>query len=121
MQSASHIKKNKITQCYNCHSSTNCYLPPRCAKCPGNHKSSDCTVVRENKIIVDNNGVETLVPVRTAICTNCGGKHPANFSGCENRKKLLDKAEKSRDDAKARREFKTQSYNNKVTSASFAC
>ena len=59
-----------MRQCFNCqsfgHSSNFCGKPPKCAKCDLSHASKDYT-----------NPASTLQK-----CTNCGGDHPANFSGC---------------------------------------
>lgn len=61
-----------IPQCHNCqgffHAQANCNKPPRCVKCAQNHHTRDCTKPRET-------------PPK---CYNCGGEHPANFTGCPN-------------------------------------
>ena len=59
-----------VRQCFNCqsfgHSSNFCGKPSKCVKCDQSHASKDCTK-----------------PASTPPkCTNCGGDHPANFSGC---------------------------------------
>ncbi|GFU91666.1 RNA-directed DNA polymerase from mobile element jockey [Trichonephila clavipes] len=57
-------------QCYRCqefyHHSRLCYTAPKCLKCSGSHLSADCKK-------------STKSPAK---CANCGGPHPANFSGC---------------------------------------
>jgi hypothetical protein len=59
-----------VRQCYNCqafgHSSNFCGKSSRCVKCDQQHATEDCTK-------------PTGSPPK---CTNCGGPHPANFSGC---------------------------------------
>lgn len=63
-------RRRRAAQCYRCqlfnHSSKKCNRTPRCVKCGENHESSKC-----------------LKPKTTpAKCCNCGGPHPANYSGC---------------------------------------
>jgi len=59
-----------VRQCYNCqafgHSSNFCGKPSKCVKCDQQHATKDCTK-------------PTGSPPK---CTNCGGPHPAYFSGC---------------------------------------
>ena len=66
-----------IQQCYRCqkfgHSSRYCGLPARCAKCTKNHNTQECTKQKSD------------APTRV----NCGGPHPANFSGCPEYQKIL--------------------------------
>mgnify|MGYP003536098629 FL=1 len=63
-------KRTNAAQCYRCqqfrHTSSMCFLPPRCLKCAGKHLTPDCTK-------------SDRVPAK---CVNCNGPHPANFSGC---------------------------------------
>ncbi|GFV20640.1 probable RNA-directed DNA polymerase from transposon X-element [Trichonephila clavipes] len=58
-------------QCYRCqlfyHHSRFCNGEPKCLKCSQSHLARDCT----------------KKPDAPAKCANCGGPHPANFSGCE--------------------------------------
>lgn len=64
------FRKSGVPQCFSCqrfgHSSFNCSHPPRCVKCAGEHKASDCPKTREEN----------------PACCNCGGLHTANFRGC---------------------------------------
>lgn len=57
-------------QCHNCqsfgHNQASCRVNPRCHRCAGAHHYTNCTK-------------PTTTP---ALCCNCGGNHPANFSGC---------------------------------------
>ncbi|GFX80744.1 nucleic-acid-binding protein from transposon X-element [Trichonephila clavipes] len=57
-------------QCYRCqefyHHSRLCNRTPKCLKCSGSHLTADCKK-------------STKSPAK---CANCGGTHPANFSGC---------------------------------------
>jgi hypothetical protein len=59
-----------VRPCFNCqslgHSSKFCRQPSKCAKCDQQHASKDCTK-------------PTTSPPK---CVNCGGDHPANFTGC---------------------------------------
>ncbi|GFW84505.1 nucleic-acid-binding protein from transposon X-element [Trichonephila clavipes] len=64
---------NKSTmppQCYRCqeffHHSRFCTRAPKCLKCSGGHLTSECTKSAK----------------APAMCANCSGPHPANFSGC---------------------------------------
>ncbi|GFW83916.1 nucleic-acid-binding protein from transposon X-element [Trichonephila clavipes] len=57
-------------QCYRCqefyHHSRLCNRAPKCLKCSGSHLTADCKKSMKSP----------------AKCANCGGPHPANFSGC---------------------------------------
>jgi PAX-interacting protein 1 len=59
-----------IRQCYNCqsfgHSSKHCGKPAQCVKCSLPHATKECSK-------------PTGSPPK---CSNCGGDHPANFTGC---------------------------------------
>ncbi|GFT94705.1 nucleic-acid-binding protein from transposon X-element [Trichonephila clavipes] len=59
-------------QCYRCqefyHHSRLCNRAPKCLKCSGSHLTADCKKSMKSP----------------AKCANCGGPHPANFSGCPN-------------------------------------
>jgi len=59
-----------VRQCFNCqyfgHSSNFCRRPSKCVKCDQQHASKDCTKPASS-------------PPK---CVNCGGDHPANFTGC---------------------------------------
>lgn len=62
--------RTKFAQCHNCqlfgHSQKFCTAPPRCHRCGKDHHFSQCKK-----------------PVtKEACCCNCGGPHPANYSGC---------------------------------------
>lgn len=70
---APHFKR-EIPQCMNCqrygHTKNFCFHPPRCVKCTGNHRTSDCFhKERSDKV-------------------KCGGNHPANYKGCTLYKQL---------------------------------
>lgn len=64
------FKKSGPSQCHFCqrfgHGSQNCGYPPRCVKCSGAHKNTECSKTREE----------------TPTCANCNGPHTANFRGC---------------------------------------
>ncbi|GFY51710.1 nucleic-acid-binding protein from transposon X-element [Trichonephila inaurata madagascariensis] len=70
-------------QCYRCqefiHHSRLCNRAPKCLKCSGSHLTAECKK-------------STKSPAK---CANCGGPHPANYSGCPsnpvNRKQHKDK------------------------------
>ena len=70
-----YARNPQTTQCFKCqkfdHVSNNCHIDPRCVKCAGPHKTSECQKERS----VD------------ASCANCGGKHTANYRGCPEYKK----------------------------------
>ncbi|GFY62887.1 RNA-directed DNA polymerase from mobile element jockey, partial [Trichonephila inaurata madagascariensis] len=59
-------------QCYRCqeffHHSRLCNRAPKCLKCSGSHLTAECKKSVKSP----------------AKCANCGGPHPANFSGCPN-------------------------------------
>ncbi|GFV59450.1 nucleic-acid-binding protein from transposon X-element [Trichonephila clavipes] len=72
------LDKNTMpAQCYRCqlfyHHSRFCNREPKCLKCSQSHLTRDCT----------------KKPDAPAKCANCGGPHPANFSGCEKNPKKL--------------------------------
>lgn len=58
-------------QCKRCqrigHTHRNCNLAPRCVKCPGKHATTECPLNKWHDF----------------RCCNCGGKHTANYRGCE--------------------------------------
>ncbi|ERL94607.1 hypothetical protein D910_11884 [Dendroctonus ponderosae] len=62
--------KSQLTQCFPCqlygHGQSKCTAAAKCVKCAVAHKSSECPIPRE----------------RAAKRANCGGAHPASFSGC---------------------------------------
>lgn len=68
------------TQCYRCqgfgHASRNCNLPVRCVKCTAAHATKDCPKKDRES---------------AAKCCNCNEDHPANYRGCNERIKYLDK------------------------------
>ncbi|GFV16031.1 nucleic-acid-binding protein from transposon X-element [Trichonephila clavipes] len=72
------LDKNTMpAQCYRCqlfyHHSRFCNREPKCLKCSQSQLTRDCT----------------KTPDAPAKCANCGGPHPANFSGCEKNPKNL--------------------------------
>lgn len=62
--------KSKLTQCYNCqmfgHGSSRCMVKTFCARCAGNHKTTECEA--------------TIVK-----CANCNGPHKAMSPDCPSR------------------------------------
>lgn len=73
-------KRESLTQCHRCqrfgHTSQTCKARPKCVKCAGEHLTAECQK-KENT---------------PANCINCGGKHPANYKGCEYYKDSFQKA-----------------------------
>ena len=71
-----HKQSSRIVQCKNCqeynHVRTYCHKTPKCVKCAGQHKSSDCKKPLN-------------VPSK---CANCDGPHTANYRGCVVAKEL---------------------------------
>lgn len=65
-----HYRKTGPSQCHTCqrfgHGSQNCGNYPRCVKCAGSHRTSDCQKTRD----------------QTPTCANCNGSHTANYRGC---------------------------------------
>lgn len=61
---------NKAIQCKKCqrigHTQANCYLEPRCVRCPGKHHYSECKISKSSP----------------PVCCNCQGQHTANYRGC---------------------------------------
>jgi hypothetical protein len=70
--------KRPIQQCFNCqkfgHSSAFCGRPANCVKCDQPHQTQSCP----------------KLPSEPPSCVNCGGAHPANYSGCPVYKKILE-------------------------------
>lgn len=64
------FRKTGPSQCHSCqrfgHGSSNCGFSPRCVKCAGPHKTSDCTKTRD----------------QDPTCVNCGETHTANYRKC---------------------------------------
>lgn len=73
---ASHFKR-EIPQCMNCqqygHTKNFCFHPPRCVKCTGNHRTSDCFYKEKSDKVK---------------CVLCGRNHTANYKGCITYKQL---------------------------------
>jgi hypothetical protein len=63
--------RNTYTQCHRCqlygHTQTGCKAKFKCLKCAGEHSTHICIKVKT----IDSK------------CANCGGPHPANFTGCK--------------------------------------
>lgn len=83
-----------IPQCKRCqgygHTQNNCFKVPRCVKCAGKHKTSECVKPK----------------TQPAKCANCNEAHPANYRGCIVAKEL----QKIRNDAvRKQRLFKISS------------
>lgn len=64
-------KSNVIVQCKRCqkygHTKNYCMRPYKCVKCAGPHNTTDCTQDKNTP----------------AMCALCGGRHPANYKGCQ--------------------------------------
>ncbi len=77
-------KRHGPTQCRRCqeygHGSSNCFLPPACVKCAGQHETSACTHSKRGE----------KVPEEQLKCANCQQKHSANFGGCSSRQKYIE-------------------------------
>lgn len=71
------------TQCYNCqrysHASANCWMEPRCMRCSGPHKSSECCLLDKTS---------KKIPDDKVKCINCDGNHTSNSNECPTRIKL---------------------------------
>lgn len=71
-------------QCFNCqgftHASANCTLDPRCVRCSGPHKSSDCQLIDKKS---------GKIPTDKVKCANCSGAHTASSRECPVRIKLM--------------------------------
>jgi hypothetical protein len=76
--------KRPIQQCFNCqkygHSSAYCGLPAKCLKCKQAHQTQSCR----------------KPPSEPPACVNCGGEHPANYTGCPVYKKVLESRTRKR-------------------------
>jgi hypothetical protein len=88
---------NKILQCKNCqrfgHLAINCNMAHRCVKCTKTHLPGKCELpakgtISEPMTVIGEDGKPQLV-VKAAECVNCGGPHPANYSQCEYRLKIM--------------------------------
>lgn len=75
------------TQCNNCqlygHGAKNCYSPPRCCKCGGEHTTAAC--------IKDKNPAVPLQP----RCCLCAGAHMSNDFSCEKRQFYIQRREQT--------------------------
>lgn len=76
------------TQCYNCqqysHASRNCWLDPRCMRCGGPHKSSECSLIDKSTM---------KIPEDKVKCINCHGNHTSNSKDCPIRIRLVKERE----------------------------
>ncbi|GAB0093624.1 hypothetical protein DMENIID0001_087920 [Sergentomyia squamirostris] len=67
------VKSKPPTQCRNCylygHGQRNCFLPPKCNKCGGDHQTDSCQ--------------------NTMKCRNCSGPHTADDESCPSREQFL--------------------------------
>lgn len=74
-------KINRITQCHNCqmfgHGSSRCRVKTFCAKCAGNHNTTDCN--------------ETAVK-----CANCNGSHKSTDDKCPSKTHFLSIKQRNR-------------------------
>lgn len=74
------LPKREIVQCKRCqkygHTRTYCTLQEVCVKCGENHDNRACT----------------KPPEADPKCGLCGGKHPANYKGCPEYKKITKKS-----------------------------
>jgi hypothetical protein len=76
--------KRPIQQCFSCqkyrHSSAYCGLPAKCVKRKQAHQTQSCQ----------------KPPSEPPACVNCGGEHPANYTGCPIYKKVLESRTRKR-------------------------
>jgi hypothetical protein len=87
----------KILQCKNCqrfnHLAINCNMPYRCIKCTNIHGPGQCPIPKKEEntkeITIDVNGIKKTTVGVPIACVNCGKQHPANYGGCEYRKKMV--------------------------------
>lgn len=107
------IKKRDAIQWRNCqrieHIATNCHLEYRCVQCNMNppHTYGECPLPKE-----DNEKENTF-------CTNCGQHgHPATYRGCNAYLRIKEKIVENSSNRKVLLDFKKNSYNNLVNSAS---
>ncbi|KAK2575240.1 hypothetical protein KPH14_012755 [Odynerus spinipes] len=72
--------KRDIPQCANCqkhgHTKNYCNRDPICVKCAQSHPSQLCPQGKK---------------IKDVTCSNCHGKHPANYKGCKVRKEIQEK------------------------------
>ena len=71
--------KERVMQCFRCqefgHKAEFCNIKDKCVKCARDHSSRTCTK-------------EATLPAR---CVNCKGDHSANYSGCPEAKKYVER------------------------------
>lgn len=75
---AKYHKRNNHTMCFRCqghgHAQRNCFAPPKCVKCAGDHLTLHCLKPKDTP----------------AKCANCGGDHTANYRLCESYLKYVE-------------------------------
>lgn len=84
-------KRQGPIQCANCmqygHGSNCCFLDPMCIRCAGNHKSSECSLLKDPTT----NEIRQNIENEKLKCGLCGQNHTANFSGCTKRKEFIER------------------------------
>lgn len=77
-------RRTEIPQCYNCqsffHTSRGCTLVPRCNRCGGKHKTTECSLVDKTT---------NKVPDDKLVCCHCQGNHTSSFRQCPKRLQIL--------------------------------
>lgn len=87
-------------QCHNCqkfyHGQSSCRMPPKCCRCAGDHKTTDC-----------NREINTVIK-----CINCKGDHVSSWRGCPlNPKNIALEQQKSEIEEKL--QFPTRTFTGK--------
>lgn len=112
--------RNGVTQCSNCqnfaHGARNCFLPPRCIRCGGDHSSSKC----DKLLKLDD--PKSTIPKTLVKCANCKGPHTANFEKCPERVKYLQLRDQLRNNLRNKKpnlHFQRSYNNNSNTNRNF--
>lgn len=84
-------KKLGPTQCSRCldysHGAESCRKSPMCIRCGENHPSASCKYL----VTSSDKGAKPQIPKEKVKCANCSKPHPANYSKCEYRLKIMEK------------------------------
>jgi hypothetical protein len=111
-------KSSGPLQCRRCqmygHPAQNCHLPPRCIKCGENHESKNCI---HNQTTTDS--PVPRIPDALIKCTNCEGKHTANYHLCPERQRYEQVMSQVRNKNIGKRVFRPQMSSQRTDKTAF--
>uniref|UniRef100_A0A336MVL1 CSON007757 protein n=1 Tax=Culicoides sonorensis TaxID=179676 RepID=A0A336MVL1_CULSO len=97
-------KFNFPTRCTNCqewgHGARYCYTYPKCSRCAGPHRSSDCPHEKDD---------DHKIPPNLVKCANCGKNHTASFTGCAKRYNYVNLQQRMKENSRKNSKFQQKS------------